>query len=231
MHFPDIFHGAGEEFVEGPAGDAELAVGFFGLDGQVEHEFLVGVLHGLELVLGGGVTQRGALAASVLLGHAAPADVVLDVGLGDGLVGREVLGVVVVVEDEEFLDQLLVDEVHDYQAFFLVGDAAFVADVGPSQRVVPSYHHAPYLRLLQLLDRRLCLAFQLVLENLEAVENQVSLDVLAGKSFHLLFTDRFIGHCQNPKPVGRVFLQHFVVVLWHRGGLHHVEHHLGGPFG
>ena len=82
------------------------------------------------------------------------------------------------------IDKLLFGEppvlvVDDQHSLILEGNAALVADVGTSQRVVSRYHHHPDLSLLQLPYGASCLSLELVFEHLETVENKRGLGLLA----------------------------------------------------
>lgn len=119
MHQGDVADSPREHLVKGPARHTQLRVGLLSLDGNIEHKLLVAVLDGL-IQLHRPVPQGGPFALVVLPGQLAPEDIVLDVGFSDGFVHREVLAVVVVVEDEDLLRQLVVYEVDQDQVLALV---------------------------------------------------------------------------------------------------------------
>jgi hypothetical protein len=52
------------------------------------------------------------------------------------------------MKDKIFLCKLIVNKIYNDKALLFVGDAAFIADIRPSQRVVPCDHHTAYLSLL-----------------------------------------------------------------------------------
>jgi hypothetical protein len=127
-------------------------------------------------------------------------------------------------EDEIFLSKVAVLVVDDDHSFRLEGNAAFVTDVGPRQGVITSDHDHTDLRLLELLNGRLGLWLQLVLEDLEAVEGESSLglvtsDRLVAAARHPLAPD-----CEYSEPVRGVIGQNLEVVL-RDGGLLHDAHH------
>lgn len=98
--------------------------------------------------------------------------------------------VLLLVIDEFLFIEFTILEITDKHMLGFVGNLTFVANVGTSQSIVTRNHHAFYLSTLQLSNRALGLRLQLVLEHLEAIENQLALCIRAGDGLQLPLSDR-----------------------------------------
>ncbi|CAM6004047.1 unnamed protein product [Sphagnum balticum] len=128
---------------------------------------------------------------------------------------------------EVLLSKAAVNEVADYHSLPDVGDVAFVADIGASESVVPSYHNHPYLGLLQVIYGSLGLGLELVLEHLKSVESQLAFRFSPRDRPHSCLLGLLRGDREYSEPVRSVVFEDFAVVLRDGAGLHDGGHYLG----
>jgi hypothetical protein len=99
------------------------------------------------------------------------------------------------------------------------------ADARGSEGVVAGDHHEGDLRFSQLHQRRLGLGLESVLEDLEAVEDDVLFQV-ESLEFDFLLLDESVADGEDSEPHASVFLEHLVVVLGHCGRVVNIGHDL-----
>ena len=189
LQLGEVGHVSTEHLVERPPSDTELAVPLVRLVEHLLHE-------GLGLAL-----YRLSRSVQLLPCRAIHVEVDLQSLLGREAIvhdhvgppdGRKLLvlranisgGVIVLLEIEPLLGELPIDVVANDHALAPVGDVALVADVRPSQRVVPRDHHATDLRRLQRSNSPPRLMLQLVLKYLKTVKNQIFFSLLPSQGLN-----------------------------------------------